>query len=142
MSSLPKPDPTKSCEWCGAYFTRKRFDNGRLEDRGVFLRRKFCSLSCSTLYRHNKPSPNIEASRKRAHRAAAQSCEICGSSSNSTVHHIDENPMNNALSNLQPLCINCHSFWHAVAKRAGVTKPGRFPPLFLSVVKSRLESLY
>ena len=129
MPKLPEPDPIKSCLWCNERLRRKRF-NGRLEDRGAFLRRKFCSLSCGTRYQHSMESPTVAASRKRAHRIALQNCEICGTSSNPSVHHIDENPLNNASTNLQPLCMSCHGFWHAVAKRAGISKSGRMPPLF------------
>ncbi len=57
-------------------------------------------------------------------------CAACGSQKMLCVHHVDENPQNNAESNLQTLCNSCHSFWHAAAKRAGVVPAGRMPKLF------------
>ena len=38
-------------------------------------------------------------------------CAICGTES-PTIHHIDENPANNAQENLIPLCPNCHYLDH------------------------------
>jgi hypothetical protein len=38
-------------------------------------------------------------------------CSICGTN-NPHIHHIDENPSNNNLDNLIPLCPNCHGNIH------------------------------
>ncbi len=38
-------------------------------------------------------------------------CSICGTS-NPHIHHIDENPSNNKIENLLPLCPNCHLIDH------------------------------
>ena len=35
----------KYCEYCGKKLERKRY-NGRLEDFGVFNRRKYCNKDC------------------------------------------------------------------------------------------------
>ena len=129
MAKTPKPDPVKFCLWCKKLLKRKRF-NGRLEDRGAFLRRKFCSLSCGTSFQHSKEPPTVAASRKRAHKIASSNCEICGTNSDPNVHHTDGNPKNNDLKNLQSLCASCHSFWHAAARRVGIANPGRMPPIF------------
>jgi hypothetical protein len=131
MAGITKPVPKKQCLWCKSPLERKRF-NGRLEDRGVFLRRKFCSLSCGTNYQHATEPPTNAAGRKRAQKVVAGCCEICGSTSHLCVHHCDENPKNNAPVNLQTLCGHCHNFWHECAKRAGVSPAGRMPPLFRS----------
>jgi len=42
------------------------------------------------------------------------SCALCGTKGTSvlTVHHIDENRVNNAYDNLIVLCHNCHSPYH------------------------------
>ena len=130
MGRPTMPVPEKFCEWCGNTLERRRHESGRLEDRGVFMRRKFCSLSCSVSSQHATAAPTVAASRKRAHKIAKQNCEICGSSSNPNVHHIDNNPMNNDPSNLQALCASCHGFWHAAAKRKGIAVPGRMPCIF------------
>jgi hypothetical protein len=38
-------------------------------------------------------------------------CAICGTQ-NPQIHHIDEDPANNAIENLLPLCPNCHHLDH------------------------------
>jgi len=38
-------DPVKFCKACGKPLTRKRYGD-RLEDRQVFLHRKYCDLKC------------------------------------------------------------------------------------------------
>lgn len=43
---MPRPvsiDKHAPCETCGKAMARKRFAGGQIEDRGVFLRRRFCS---------------------------------------------------------------------------------------------------
>ena len=39
-------------------------------------------------------------------------CGKCGSNENLEVHHLDKNPQNNELSNLQILCRYCHKIEH------------------------------
>lgn len=39
-------------------------------------------------------------------------CERCGSSKKLQVHHIDRNPHNNSLDNLEILCLSCHKAEH------------------------------
>lgn len=126
-----EPDPVKSCEWCEKPLVRKRYGS-RLEDRGVFLRKRFCSISCGTFWQHATEPPTSAAARKRAKKHTAGRCEACGSTSKLSVHHFDEEPKNNALANLQTLCLSCHNFWHGAAKRFGQTPAGRMPPLFRS----------
>lgn len=130
MPRRPDQVPEKFCKWCQKTLERQRY-HGRLEDKGTFLKRKFCSISCGTFYQHSTAPPTEQASRKRAHKQMEGFCEICGNSSRIHVHHIDGNPMNNLTVNLQTLCANCHNFWHAVASRSGILNPGKMPQLFL-----------
>lgn len=46
-------------------------------------------------------------------------CETCGSDYKLTVHHIDGNPFDNGLENLQVLCWHCHLLFHEPSE-AGV----------------------
>ena len=39
-------------------------------------------------------------------------CERCGSSKKIQVHHVDRNPHNNSLDNLEILCLSCHKAEH------------------------------
>lgn len=110
--------PVKSCENCGATFQRKRYGK-RLEDRGAYMRRKFCCLSCSVSAQHRNPAPTEAASRKRAARLIGERCDSCGITENLCAHHINGDPMDNSLANIQTLCTNCHSFWHGLLNRTG-----------------------
>src|SRR5579872_3745767 len=104
MARPRKKDPPKVCRWCKHPMERKRF-NGRLEDRNVFLRRRFCSHACFGLA-SRVPSPTISAIRSRVHRLKLKGsiCEICGDPDKLGVHHKDENPANNEPTNIQTLC--------------------------------------
>ena len=104
MAIPKKDDPEKNCETCGKALTRKRFDSGRLEDRGVFLRRRNCSQACAnTKERVTKDALHWRA---RTHRRA--SCEDCSDTKGLHVHHKDRNPANNDVANLATLCASCH----------------------------------
>ena len=39
-------------------------------------------------------------------------CELCGSSDNLEIHHIDRNPLNVERDNVMILCQTCHKLWH------------------------------
>lgn len=120
-----KAEPEKYCELCGTKFGRKTF-NGRLEDLGVFKRRKYCSIKCAS----TKERPGHWGTyhwRARKHRGPR--CEACGSTDQLHAHHVDGQPMNNEAENIQTLCVFCHNFLHATADRHGWTQPGRLPSL-------------
>src|SRR5574343_1848209 len=118
-------EPEKCCERCGETFRRGRF-NGRLEDLGVFKRRKYCSLKCSST--RDRPS-HWETYHWRARKHRGLSCEACGSMARLHAHHVDGRPENNEITNIQTLCVFCHNFLHATADRLGWTQPGRLPSL-------------
>jgi hypothetical protein len=120
-----KPEPTKTCEHCGVTFTRKT-TNGRLEDLGVFKRRKYCSLTCANSRKHPE---HWETHHWRARKLRGKVCEACGSVTSLHAHHVDQNPENNAPENIQTLCKHCHGFWHNTAKRRKWAVAGRMPPL-------------
>lgn len=104
MASHKKDDPEKDCQTCGKPLERRRFASGRLEDRGVFLRRKHCSLSCA----NTRKSVVKNTMHWRARKHLAVTCEVCGTASSLHVHHIDRNPANNNPENLATLCASCH----------------------------------
>jgi len=107
MPMPKKADPEKACGSCGTPLTRRRFSGGRLEDRGVFLRRRFCNRACmATGYLSDDPSTTY---LRRFLKAA---CESCGSTERIGVHHMDEDRTNNSPENLRTLCPRCHTTWH------------------------------
>lgn len=127
MAHPRKVEPEKYCDTCGIRLERKRMQtNGRLEDLGVFKRRKHCSLSCA-----NTKEGNVKRGtyhwRARKHRKS--SCEACGLTDQLHAHHVDGNRKNNEAENIQTLCVFCHNFLHALADRLGWTAPGRLPRL-------------
>ena len=130
MANATKPTPVKSCDWCGKEFSRGRVGkNNQLECVSVFLRRKFCSLSCSVSRQHTRPALTAAASRKRAKRMIAGSCAACESTKELVVHHVNGDPMDNREGNLQTLCANCHSFWHGMLRRTGRLPSAPMPRL-------------
>lgn len=131
MSRPATETPAKSCEQCGATFIRARY-GGRLECLENFRTRRFCSLSCSVSNQRAAPPPTIGSSRKRAAHLKLDHCEACGAMRVTTQHHVNGNPMDNRPENLQTLCVNCHSFWHAALKRSERPCGERMPNLFPS----------
>ncbi len=131
MPKQPGSHPPKPCLWCGTPMQRKRYaPRNVLECNSNFRRRKFCSLSCSVFHQHSIEPPTKAAARKRAQKMRKASCEACGVAMQIAVHHLDENPMNNAPENHQTLCQSCHGFWHAVQKRSPRQLPVRMPQLY------------
>jgi hypothetical protein len=116
-----KDDPAKSCETCDTPLERKRFGT-RLEDRNVFLRRRFCSLSCA----NTKTDVAKDTLHWRARKHRKPNCETCQTKRDLHVHHIDRNPANNDPINLATLCASCHLKLHwredRAQRLAGVAK--------------------
>jgi hypothetical protein len=125
MGMPRKLDPTKSCDHCGVKLQR-RMIGLRLEDRSVFLRRKYCSLTCA----NSKRRPLTKHGYSwRARKHLKPTCEGCGHPKSLEAHHVDQDKSNNVPTNIQTLCTHCHDFWHATAKRLGRDIAGRMPPL-------------
>lgn len=110
MPMPKKDDPTKNCAFCGKELERKRI-GGRLEDRTVFLKRKYCDRTCMA-QGFLQQDVTLGALRKRAEEFRADRCEMCGSQESLSVHHKDGNPANNQSENLMTLCGSCHMKWH------------------------------
>lgn len=105
-----KKEPEKYCKNCADRLTRKTY-NGRLEDFGVFLRRKFCNLNCAWMC-GLKESVTLSGLYKRATKLKAKTCRKCGSRKLLGIHHKDRNPANNSKENLITLCASCHTKLH------------------------------
>lgn len=107
-----KDEPRRYCHFCGARLERKRI-NGRLEDLGVFKRRKYCDFVCMGMGQR-KGSDDLSRQghlwRSRQHRKDA--CERCGTRERLHVHHEDGNWQNADPSNLVTLCATCHLKLH------------------------------
>lgn len=110
MGRKPIPVTPNVCLHCGKPLERKRF-SGRLEDRAIYSRRKFCDLVCAGLARTD-PSPSESALRKRYLGLKGKSCETCETTEKLCLHHKNRNPANNDPSNTMTLCESCHTKWH------------------------------
>lgn len=110
MPMPKKSDPIKSCAHCGRSIERKRY-GGRMEDRQVFLRRRFCDLRCSAAGLR-KPDPTRDAYRKRARSLRGSACESCGRTDKLSTHHENRNWRDNSPENLRTLCASCHTSLH------------------------------
>jgi hypothetical protein len=119
-----KPEEAKFCECCGTEMLRKRF-SGRLEDLSVFMKRRFCSLSCA----NTRTDLTKHGYSWRARKHLKKKCEACSYARALQAHHIDQDKTNNEPENIQTLCKHCHDFWHTTAKRIGRTVAGRMPRL-------------
>lgn len=107
-----KSENAKCCAACGKQLARKRI-NGRLEDRGVFSRRKYCNRSCMALAMSQPAEQLAQVSlMKRARKFLKPCCEHCGTSQALQVHHKDRNRKNNEPENLETLCATCHMKMH------------------------------
>lgn len=112
MPRKKKTDPIKHCASCGKEMNRKRM-NGRLEDRNVFLKRKYCDRICMAKGQEKELCHSQSYSRTKANRHIKKKCEVCQGTKGLHVHHKDGNWQNNHLSNLQTLCSSCHRRSHS-----------------------------
>lgn len=55
------------------------------------------------------------------HKGEVPCCEICNSTENLCIHHLDKNHSNNAPENLVRLCRKCHAKVHGLEKNFRVT---------------------
>lgn len=107
---------SRVCGHCGKPLVRKRF-NDRLEDFGVFSRRKYCGTECMGEAKL-RPPKSKSAECRHARRIAKRNgllgtaCGKCGSTDSLDLHHNDGNRTNNTAANLQTLCDSCHTEWH------------------------------
>lgn len=112
---------TKTCEFCGCTFERKRFPYGGLEKPAVWEKRRFCSVGCSNSAPGVHPPPTGDRSpwwkgdaalpttkRQRAQKSyPLGACQDCGDPATDR-HHRDGDTGNNAPANIAILCRRCH----------------------------------
>lgn len=122
-----KPKPEKYCERCGTRLIPRTF-SGREEDYSSFMKRKFCSLTCSSTRGKKGESRTQKMVQARAS-GLGVTCECCGGTERLAIHHVNEDWMDNRSENLQTLCVYCHQQWHGLHRRLGIRPYTRMPPL-------------
>ena len=111
MMPMPRnQDMERFCAHCRRRLERKRI-NGRLEDRTVFLKRRYCNRNCMA-QAYLQEDANLAALRKRAEKFRVGECQQCNTKEKLQIHHLDGNPANNSPKNLMTLCSSCHMKWH------------------------------
>ena len=109
-------DEIKYCCFCSDLMIRKRMSNGLLESNFHFKRRKYCGRDCMVgafILKPRNNFNNVRLSRQQAsnlmkYLGKDKKCNKCLREKNVDIHHLDGNPFNNMLSNLQSLCRSCH----------------------------------
>lgn len=100
-----KGSVTINCHHCGKYFKASPSE-----------KRKYCSRACIGKEGMKSWHPVFTTVRKAMiRRGMLKECNRCGFNRYPKilgVHHIDRNRNNNAFSNLEILCPNCHSIEH------------------------------
>jgi len=123
MPAHLKPTPEKHCYFCDNKLERKRLPNGDLEYLIHFNRRKFCSRTCcgkaaDAKHRGGQSWATVHHHARKL--LPSGPCEVCGRANAKDVHHLDHNPQNNAITNLQRLCRSCHTKLHRPRKSCKV----------------------
>lgn len=101
------PTGIKKCNFCQKKFKRKRI-NGRLEDRTVFMKKKFCGRKCA----NSRKKVGKHGLCVRARKHLKDRCNVCMGKYLLAAHHIDGNRENNSSSNIETLCVVCHAKHH------------------------------
>ena len=78
----------------------------------MFMKRRFCSLSCA----NTRTDLTKHGYSWRARKHLKKKCEACGYARALQAHHIDQDKAHNEPENIQTLCKHCHDFWHTTAK--------------------------
>lgn len=100
----------KCCAFCAALLVRKRFGK-RLEDRGVFRRRKYCNRRCMARAMCI-PFPTRKGWGVRARKLKKGRCEHCGTTETLSIHHKNRLWWDNRPENICTLCASCHTTLH------------------------------
>lgn len=117
--SARRIEPSKVCAVCGVVLERQRFGK-RLEDYGVFLRRRHCSLSCA----NTREQVTLAGYRKRAVKFRKKHCETCGTTVGVHAHHKNEDVTDNRPENIATHCGSCHLKWHWSFGKRSETRRG------------------
>jgi len=90
-------------------------------------KRKYCSLECAYKKKaprgknHYKYSTGIGKFKKTVATNKNKYCELCGSTKNIELHHIDGDRTNNSKTNWLQLCCICHNRIHHIPQHTNIS---------------------
>lgn len=118
-----RPKNMIKCKVCGEMFLPTNPRNTMCSDacRNAYYKSKGLNKTYhngvyipSGYHQSKENNNNWKGGTTYRHLVTIESCEICGSTENLLVHHIDHNRKNNVASNLMVLCKRCHQNHHCV----------------------------
>lgn len=109
----------KTCRKCKKELVPNRVGSrSQLEGPSIFNRRVYCDRACMAAWMEGQIKIlNPRNSRKQSTKKKSDSCSTCGGKRRLAVHHKDENPLNNDLTNLVTVCQSCHMKGHWIGWR-------------------------
>ena len=102
LSDRPNRHPGYGIKGMFSDEERKKISNRMKGDKNPSYKENREELSVSGGY--------TESGRKFS--SVKMKCDMCDSTENLEVHHIDKNPKNNSEENIKILCSTCHKLWH------------------------------
>ncbi len=99
------------CLECGQQFFARSPSDARRR------RPKFCSSTCSGLYRRALIQTAHHVRRRTQHKYPLQPCEVCGATVRVERHHRDNNPFNDGPANIGFLCRFHHLLHHKLERQ-------------------------
>ena len=122
-----KPKPTRCCERCGTVLVPRIFSGGE-EELSAYMKRKYCSRTCSSS-RGKKGLSRTQRMVQARQIALKETCGCCGGKDRLAIHHVNEDWTDGRLENLQTLCAHCHQQWHGLHRKLGIKTFMPMPPL-------------
>lgn len=110
MDWVPSGDNYRRAKELIKSLDTSHFRNGPW-NKGKKVKTDNITVPLSELLIENSPHKNTNKLKKRLFKEGLkeEKCEICGYTENLELHHINGDPTDNRLENLQILCPNCHA---------------------------------
>ena len=118
--------PEVRSKWKEQYYkdlahTREVRNKYNSSEKGRECKKRYYEKNKEKIFLKLKEKRVLTKSRTRAHELWIKTygekiCTKCGSKNDVCIHHIDLNPLNNEIDNLQALCRRCHTDLHKIIR--------------------------